>query len=111
MKKDEFRRLALDKYGDKILVQQIKPGDKVKEAQPKFAEAIGNYPAQPWLVGDKCPECGADLGGLFGSFAWSMIHGIGYCNSCEKVELQLYHYPIEGSHKRFTGYSLVGFQP
>ncbi|MHC4644204.1 MAG: hypothetical protein ACYTBJ_01785 [Planctomycetota bacterium] len=30
----------------------------------------------------KCPNCDTPLGGLLGSFAWSIAHGEGRCSSC-----------------------------
>jgi len=75
---------------------------------PLTKKEMERYPAQAWLVTDyKCPNCDADLFGLFGSFTWGMIHGIGFCSHCKKVELRYYHYPIK--NKRFELLSVCGF--
>lgn len=109
MKPEDFHKRAIEKYGDKINVMQIKPGPKMAKMMPAFAKAVENYPEQAWLIKNECPECEAGLEGLFSSFTWGNIHGVGTCGVCTKVFLRLYHYPLEGSHERFVGYSLEGF--
>lgn len=109
MKPEDFHKRAVEKYGDKINVINIKPGPKMVKMMPAFAKAVGEYPEQAWLVKNECPECGATFEGFFSSFTWKVTHGVGTCSVCTKVTLRLYHYPLKGSHERFVGYSIEGF--
>jgi hypothetical protein len=38
----------------------------------------------------ECLNCGAKLGGMFGSFEWGLTHGEGHCSNCG--------YPARGYH-------------
>jgi len=70
-------------------------------------EDFSNYKAV-WILDEKCPNCGSDLGGLFGSFQWGLAHGNGYCSECKKVSIKFYHY-IKDCKLPIRAYSLIGF--
>jgi hypothetical protein len=111
----EFYNLACGKFGaDKFSIKPIQISDesldrfKVDFNAPDVTrEQIEHY-RQVWLKENKCPNCGADLTGLFSSFNWGIVHGEGYCSECKKVEFRLYHY-IGGAKKPFEAYALCGF--
>jgi len=44
-------------------------------------EACNQY-LYGFASGSSCPNCGATLGGLMGSFRWGIAHGEGNCNQC-----------------------------
>lgn len=110
---EEFLELAEKEFGKKFSYHGIHVSD---ENLTKFnqdreyhltSEDFLNY-KQIWLVENKCPNCGSPLGGLFGSFRWSLTHGVGYCSECKKVDFRLYHY-IGDCKTPITAYSLIGF--
>lgn len=70
-------------------------------------EDFSNYKAV-WIIDNKCPKCGSELDGLFGSFEWGLAHGVGRCGECKKVSIQLYHY-IKGCNFPISAFSLIGF--
>lgn len=70
-------------------------------------EDFSNYKAV-WITDSKCPKCGSELGGLFGSFEWGLIHGSGRCGECKKVSIQYYHY-IKDCKYPISAFSLIGF--
>ena len=45
----------------------------------------------------KCPQCGATLGGLLGSFAWGLAHGEGVCTG--GLFSRKCGYPCRGYHQ------------
>ena len=111
IKNEEFLNLAKNRYGDKIIVKRIGfvYRGNTRKKDLVFAKAIKKYPEQAWVKEAKCPECDAELGGLFGSFTWGIIHGIGYCSKCEKTEFKYYHYPLEKSYQKIEAFALIGF--
>ncbi len=135
MKREQFNQLAKATFGDKVIIRGIDITDealaelnaKMKSAYeaamlkdpgpfPPFVpykrEDLDSYPEYPWVVGDNCPVCNTPLDGLFGSFAWGMIHGEGYCTECrhhkQGTYFRLYHYVTERA-RPLVGYALVGF--
>jgi len=89
---DEFFERAVKEFGDKFSNFGIVCSD---ESLVKFneqhnchltSEDLINY-KQAWLKESKCPNCGTDLGGLFGTFVWGIIHGEGFCSECKKTSI------------------------
>lgn len=70
-------------------------------------EDFSNYRAV-WIIDNKCPKCKSDLGGLFGSFEWGLVHGSGRCSECKKVSIQYYHY-VGNCKYPIQAFSLIGF--
>lgn len=71
--------------------------DKCEVMRKKVAEHLREYPP---LESDgagcvNCPICTHELSGLFGSFAWAIVHGEGFCNNC-RFPVRLYHYLEDG---------------
>ena len=109
MEQAKFLSLAEEKYGDKVAAKQITCDDKVKEhLGDEFTDAIENYPAQAWTQDGVCPECNSQLGGLFGTFTWSIVHGCGVCVACN-TSFRYYHYPLEDSNQRLKAFALTGW--
>ena len=102
--------------GDKVMYASINIDDDtlsvINEQQTKrlqksiTKEDVQNYPKQVWLLENKCPICGSDLMGLFGSFKWDLRHGIGFCSECNKINFQFYHYIKDF---RFEAFSVIEF--
>ena len=96
MTREQFLESAQRTFGNKIIVQQLTISEEDAARLKLNAKDVNTYPAQAWLVGKDgayyCPHCGAQLGGVLGSFAWDVIHGIGRCTSCDKVDFRYYHY-------------------
>lgn len=46
-----------------------------------------------FVDGEDCLSCGRTLGGLFGSFTWTMVHGEGRCSNCDYPARAL-HYKV-----------------
>ena len=111
---DEFAKLAIEKYGDKVFCCSIKTSQNTLDRINTVFESIplitqkdfDDYGKYVWLRDDKCPECDADLLGLLGSFSWGIVHGIGNCSHCNKTMFRYYHY-INGA--KFNMFSLEGF--
>lgn len=110
----EFFESAKKEFGDKINIitldipqEQI---DKVNEqcSCHLTSEDLKNYGEQAWLMENKCPVCGAELLGFFGSFEWGIAHGVGHCSNCNKVSLRYYHY-IGDCKQPITGFTVIGF--
>jgi hypothetical protein len=108
-----FAKAAEEQFGDKV---SSKPIHINKEDLNDLCEHLGvditeeylnNY-HQVWILDGKCPNCGAELLGLFGSFKWGLVHGEGYCSNCNSVNLKYYHYFNE-SKKPLMMMSLIGF--
>jgi len=97
---EEFIKLAREKFGDKVSSRPIKVDDEIiSEINEKMGLNITkqdfedyNKKGNVWLLEDKCPNCGSDLLGLFGSFQWGIQHGVGSCSHCNEVLFQYYHY-------------------
>lgn len=96
MEREEFLELAKERFGDKIIVQQLTIDDEDAEKLKLSAEDVNAYPAQAWIPETNgayhCPNCNAQLGGFLGSFVWGIVHGIGRCSQCNEVEFRYYHY-------------------
>lgn len=112
MTREEFLKVAKERFGDKINVGSLTLGTD-DERIPWTEEEIAAYPAQAWIVPEEngnclCPGCGWPLGGIFGSFSWGITHGIGQCFQCEKIQVRYYHYIVKG-RKPLEGFALVGF--
>lgn len=112
--KEEFFKLAKEKYGSKIAVNRIsfREGDLEKyneHMKTDFTlEDFYNYGEHAWVINsNKCPECDMDLGGLFGMFTWGIVHGEGRCDNCGTA-FRLYHYMKENT-KPVELLSLIGF--
>ena len=106
----DFNKLVLERYGDKVSISGIENlSDEIVGLYGQaWVYAAHEYPEKAWLREPKCPECDTELGGLFGVFTWGIQHGCGYCSHCGKVSFRFYHYPLEGSSHRFTGYAVIG---
>lgn len=104
---DGFQKACVDRYGDKVRVSKILHIDENVRIKlgDEWADAVLEYPAQVWLNESKCPECNAELSGLFARVDWTLVHGVCYCTSCKKVEFVYYHYPLKGG-ERLCAYSL-----
>lgn len=110
---ENFYKLACERFGaDKFTDKVITFTD---ETLRKFnadtnssvtREDIESY-RQVWLLKNVCPKCGSELGGIFGSFEWGIVHGCGYCSEC-KTSFQLYHY-FGNSKTPVRAYALIGF--
>lgn len=109
----EFYDLAVKTFGEKFTMKPIQISDEELE---KFNKEFGGTVAKEdfekyeavWILENRCPSCGSELDGLFGSFEWGIIHGVGRCCECKKVSIRAYHY-IKDSKRPFVAYSLVGF--
>lgn len=93
---EEFAENAIARYGDKVNFNKINVSQENIDELNSHGynikkEDFENY-KQVWLLEGKCPECGSELMGLFGSFEWGLRHGEGLCSSCKKVYFQYYHY-------------------
>ena len=108
-KNEDFLNLAKSRYGDKVIIKKITYEDYAGKKDLVFAKAVKAYPEQAWVKEGICPECDAELGGLFGAFTWGIIHGIGYCAQCKKAEFRYFHYPLEEGYQKFMGFALIGF--
>jgi hypothetical protein len=113
METDEFARLAIDRFGDKVIYSGLVVNEvdlnlyNAENSTNHTAEHFLNY-KKVWLTENKCPNCGTELLGLFGSFTWGIIHGMGFCSSCKKAEFQYYHY-INDNRVPLKLLSLEGF--
>ena len=106
----KFLDLASKKFGDKVQITSIKVEESVEEIEQRVRatkEEIEAYPKQAWLKETKCPNCDAELMGLFGMFQWGIAHGIGFCGKCKKVDFKFYHYIGKGKidHLAIVGFS------
>jgi len=93
---EEFAINATARYGDKVNVNKLNVSQEtidglIEHGYNIIKEDFDNY-KQVWLLENKCPECGAELLGLFGSFQWALRHGEGVCSNCKEVYFQYYHY-------------------
>lgn len=111
---EDFYNLACERFGeDKFTVESIQVTqeslDRFNKEHGSFvtADEVKSY-RQVWLMKSICPKCGSNLGGLFGTFEWGIVHGCGHCSECG-TSFQLYHYfgdckiPIQA-------YALIGFK-
>lgn len=112
---ESFYKVASEEFGeDKFSISGIQIS---QENLDKFnsehscnltIEDFDSYKAV-WVLSGKCPNCDSELGGLFGSFTWGIVHGNGYCNECKKTSFQLYHY-VKDCKYPIQAYSLIGFR-
>lgn len=115
MEINEFNNLAKEKFGDKIVVCKLNVD--IAEMQKINAyrgynlkqEYFQKYDELPWLKTTKCPSCDSELLGMFGSFRWGIIHGVGFCSNCNNVEFQYYHYFGKDKY-RIEMFSVCGFK-
>lgn len=63
--------------------------DECKQALADFTAEVDDYLAK-FTPGPNCPRCGAQLGGLLGSFDWGIANGEGFYGQC--------NYPARGIH-------------
>lgn len=106
---NEFIEAAKERYGEKVAV--LDREELTKVASEKAGYDVGPM-VEKWgdmlvMPGDKCPECGWDLGGILGSFQWGIVHGEGFCANCRKTEFRLYH--CLKDQDRLTFFELIGF--
>lgn len=107
---EEFFKTAKERFGDKIYCGKINIKDPDTMKYLGYSEdAIKSYPEQAWVLDNsKCPNCNAELLGLFGSFQWDLTHGYGHCDNCNKVEFKYYHY-IEDKKPALRAFVVSGF--
>ena len=109
----EFYDLATKEFGEKFTIKTIQMSDEdLVKFNTEFncnvtINEIQEY-EQVWLLEDKCPQCGSELFGLFGSFTWEIVHGIGHCSECKSVQFRYYHY-IGDCKSPIKALSIVGF--
>lgn len=58
---------------------------------------IENY-LYDFAAPNKCPQCGESLGGMFGSFAWGLVHGEGRCTG-PRFSGDSCNWPVRGYHR------------
>ncbi len=77
--------------------------DEAAKIVAEATEEINRYLAS--FTPGPCPGCGAELGGIFGSFQWGICTGEGACARCE--------YPARGQHasKYLTGSFVLPYHP
>jgi hypothetical protein len=110
---DDFYKSACSKFGDdKFTILPIQVTDEnlenfnIGEEFPITKDDLESYRAV-WLLKPICPKCSSELNGLFGSFSWGIVHGVGKCSDCGTL-FRLYHY-IGHAKKPLTAFSLEGF--
>ena len=110
---NEFARLAVEKFGNKVLFANlVPPKEDIDKINSEFhcslvKQDFIDYGSHVWLAEMKCPNCDADLG-AGGSFEWHIRHGEGYCKHCNEVGFQVYHY-VGKERIKMTGWELVSF--
>ena len=92
----EFNKAAKKQFLKKIRIGRLKCSGEIADRLGLNRLKIERYPAQAWLVDTKCPVCGTEVMGLFGSFSWDLCHGEGYCSNCKKAHFRYYHYIQKG---------------
>lgn len=122
--REEFFDAAVKEFGNKICVNFITISDEnldlLNEYRKESHDKISPVPYEPltqqdliayekqvWSIGNKCPKCNSDLGGILGSFVWGFVHGQGRCSDCG-TQFQLYHYVKKGTEPLML-FSLIGF--
>ena len=110
---EEFYNMAVEEFGEKFTIKtiQISDNDLMKfnsEFQSNVTRNEIEEYKQVWLLENKCPKCGAELFGIFGSFTWELVHGYGYCSECKSVQFKYYHYIGDCKHP-IKALSLSGF--
>ena len=108
MDSKEFNELAIEEFGDRVVVNNLHAEQEVLDKLNVTQDDLNDYGETPWIVNGKCPRCEADLGGLFGSFAWGIRHGTGGCTKCKSVSIRYYHYVKEGVAP-IKAFALSGF--
>jgi hypothetical protein len=113
MTMEAFVECANKEFGDKIKFSgiDITPED-LELLNQDFSSTLTiddfqNY-KQVWILDNKCPVCGTDLLGLWGSFKWGLRHGYGVCSECNKIDIKYYHY-IGDLKKPIAALALTGF--
>ena len=111
-----FQKQAAEFFGAKVMVGPIIINENILSAVNEHyhtnytTQEFIDYGTHVWLLGDKCPVCGANLLGLFGSFEWGIRTGCGSCSSCNRVEFRYVHYIPHGKKSfPFHGFSIIGF--
>jgi hypothetical protein len=111
----EFARLALEKFGKKVtFANLVPPNDEIDKINSEFhcnltAQDFIDYGKHVWITELKCPNCDANLSGSTpNSFEWHIRHGEGFCNNCNEVRFQVYHF-IGKERIKMTGWELVSF--
>ncbi len=62
----------------------------LNETTRKALLALTEY-LKAFIAGNKCPRCGSEIGGIFGSFMWGIANGEGMCANCK--------YPMRAIHR------------
>jgi hypothetical protein len=116
--KDEFFKVVQQRFPGKVYLGKMRPFTEESNAEGirqfgfdlwfRYRVAAEEYPAQAWLLGSECPNCGAGLLGFEGSFTWGITRGEGYCSRCKKVQFQYYHNLLEGELP-MQGFAVIGY--
>jgi hypothetical protein len=111
---EEFSKDAKEKFGDKVSWNLLRVNEESLKVLNDSLKSnltqkdFDDYGPQVWVIGNKCPNCGAELWGIFGYFEWSISHGEGICGNCREVDFRFYHY-IGKDRIRIEILSLIGF--
>lgn len=74
-------------------------GFKITGADAQLAiDCLNKYFHDFAVTDGKCPQCGARLGGLLGSFTWGLAHGEGYCTG-NMLGSDKCHWPCRAYHR------------
>ena len=111
---EEFLDAAEKEFGNKIKISDLSnlPIEDITKENAKFGTDLtvsdfAEYGKHAWTIENKCPKCGKDLDGLFGTFFWGICHGYGNCSECG-CEFKYYHY-IGKSEIPIKMFALTGF--
>jgi hypothetical protein len=113
---DEFVKAAVEEFGDDVFIlgdlnipqEQIDQINKDKDCNLTTQDFI-DLGKKVLLKEPKCPRCGHDLGGIFGSFNWGIIHGVGYCTECETSPMFRWYHYVGDLKEPIKFWELVGF--
>ena len=95
---EQFSKAAIEKFGDKFYVGKLTVDKETLNtinlhlSLDLTQKDFDDYGDEVWLKEPICPNCGADLLGLFGYFEWDLQHGYGHCASCNTTTFKYYHY-------------------
>lgn len=119
---EEFGKLAVEKFGDKVNFNVLTLSDNAKQQlltegwTQKMIDDLQSY-KMVWVVTDqdenrltKCPGCGWHLDGILGAFTWDIAWGCGHCCSCNEVSFRVYHNFKDGEvSKTMPAFAVTGF--